>query len=72
MRANKLETALSRDRLACLTPPDMVFSSCCIHCGTEGACVSSHECIHVSLFELLSTCGVTNSVDPVSQVRERH
>ena len=25
MRANKLETALSRDRLACLAPPDMVF-----------------------------------------------
>ena len=22
---NKLETALSRDRLACLAPPDMVF-----------------------------------------------
>ena len=28
MRANKLETALSRDRLACLAPPDMVFFSC--------------------------------------------
>ena len=26
MRANKLETALSRDRLACLAPPDMFFS----------------------------------------------
>ena len=26
MRANKLETALSRDRLACLAPLDMVFS----------------------------------------------
>ena len=27
MRANKLETALSRGRLvACLAPPDMVFS----------------------------------------------
>ena len=25
MRANKLETVLSRDRLACLAPPDMVF-----------------------------------------------
>ena len=25
MRANKLETAMSRDRLACLAPPDMVF-----------------------------------------------
>ena len=25
MRANKLETALSRDRLACLAPPDMFF-----------------------------------------------
>ena len=24
MRANKLETALSRDRLACLTPPDII------------------------------------------------
>ena len=26
MRANKLKTALSRDRLACLAPPDMVFA----------------------------------------------
>ena len=26
MRANKLETALSRDRLACMAPPDMFFS----------------------------------------------
>ena len=26
MRANKLETALTRDRLACLAPPDMFFS----------------------------------------------
>ena len=26
MRANKLETALSRDHLACLAPPDMFFS----------------------------------------------
>ena len=25
MRANKLETALSRDCLACLAPPDMFF-----------------------------------------------
>ena len=25
MRANKLETALSRDHLASLAPPDMVF-----------------------------------------------
>ena len=25
MRANKLEAALSRDRLACLAPPDMFF-----------------------------------------------
>ena len=25
MRANKLETVLSRDRLASLAPPDMVF-----------------------------------------------
>ena len=25
MRANKLKTALSRDRLACLAPPDMFF-----------------------------------------------
>ena len=26
MKANKLKTELSRDRLACLTPPDMVYS----------------------------------------------
>ena len=26
MRANKLETALSRDHLACQAPPDMVFT----------------------------------------------
>ena len=25
MKANKLETVLSRDRLACLAPPDMVL-----------------------------------------------
>ena len=25
MRANKLETVISRDHLACLAPPDMVF-----------------------------------------------
>ena len=31
MRANKLETALSRDRLACLAPPDMVFSHVHVH-----------------------------------------
>ena len=33
MRANKLETALSRDRLACLAPPDMVFSCRCTPVG---------------------------------------
>ena len=29
MRANKIETALSRDPLACLAPPDMFFSYIC-------------------------------------------
>ena len=33
MRANKLETALSRDCLACLAPPDMFFHVECTLVG---------------------------------------
>ena len=32
MRANKLETVLSRDRLACLAPPHMLFFMYVIAC----------------------------------------
>ena len=36
MRANKLETALSRDHLVCLAPPDMFFSHELVHVLSEG------------------------------------
>ena len=46
MRANKLETALSRDRyIACLAPPDMFFSCTCsttYHCYYTCTCMYAH------------------------------
>ena len=48
MRANKLQTALSRDCLACLAPPDMFFHVCTYNI---------HIRIHIRIdIEYIHTC----------------
>ena len=64
MRANKLETALSRDRLAaCLAPPDMFFSHVHVYvfstCGSPAIVKSGGEVqllLCLSLPSLVSKC----------------